>query len=171
VIVARNAETSSKRQRLAVAVTVALFVEALLVIVGVAIVRGPRSALATAVDAGPAEADAQRIAEVLVLSARLPNNRSGATYLYETEIYVQVRRKHLPRITVELEQFHNEIRAELAAIWRTSEPQHFREPRLESLTRKTNALLGERFGFDPLTGERLVKKTVVVMGTGYRVEA
>jgi hypothetical protein len=148
----------------------ALVVEAALVAGAFALVRGPQRAHSTTVDRTAAAAEADRIAEVLVLGSRLSNNRSGATYLYDVEVYIQIKHRHLPRVTAELEQYHNEIRSELAAIWRTSEPHHFRETRLESLTGKVHALLAEHFGFDPLTGERIVKKTVIVMGSGYRVD-
>ena len=41
---------------------------------------------------------------------------------------------------------------------------------LESLTRKTYALMDERFGLDQPTGEPIVHKVVIVMGTGLRIE-
>jgi len=108
---------------------------------------------------------------MLILDARLPNAREGVEFVYPTEVYAQVKARHTDRVVVELEQFQNEIRAELTAIWKTSEPRHFREPRLETLTRKVESLLTERFGLDPESGEPIVVKAVVVMGTGFRVDA
>ena len=57
-----------------------------------------------------------------------------------------------------------------AAIWRTADPQHFKEPRLETLTRKVTALLRDRFGSDDEAGGSIVEKCVIVMGTGFRVD-
>ncbi len=115
-------------------------------------------------------AEEDRIMEILVLDARLPNNRSGITQIFDTEIYVQVKRKFHTRVAGELEQFRNEIRAEITAIWRTSDPQHFQEPKLENLTRKVYALLNGRFGRDPVSGEPIISKSVIVMGTGLRID-
>jgi hypothetical protein len=119
----------------------------------------------------PDVAEDQKIVEVLVLDAKLPNAKTGVTYLYDTEIYVQVRKKHAERVSGELEQFANEIKAEIGAVWRTSEPKHFQEPKLENLTRKVNAMLHERFGTDPATEEPILVKCVIVMGTGFRVDS
>jgi hypothetical protein len=112
----------------------------------------------------------EKIQELLVVDARLPNSKRGATYLYDTEVYVQIKRRHQDRVAGELEQFRNEIKAELTAIWRTSNPSQFEEPMLESLTRKVYALMNERFGTDPATEEAIIEKVVIVMGTGLRVD-
>ena len=119
----------------------------------------------------PQEAEEEKIVEILVLDGKLPNAKTGVTYLYNTEIYVQVKRKHSERVNAELEQFYNEIKAEIGAIWRTSEPHHFQEPKLENLTRKVRTLLTERFGVDGETGEPILVKCVIVMGTGFRVDS
>ncbi|NNM24473.1 MAG: hypothetical protein HKO59_00565, partial [Phycisphaerales bacterium] len=92
------------------------------------------------------------------------------SYLYSTEIYAQVKNKHSDVINEKVQQFYNEIKAEISAIWRTSEPHHFQEPKLENLTRKVHALLNERFGIDDDDGEPILTKCVIVMGTGFRVD-
>lgn len=132
--------------------------------------------------AGPAEVsgkvalpqdqpEEEKLVEVLVLEARLPNNRSGIAYIYDTEIYIQVKRKHEAPVSEELERFRNEIKAEVTAIWKTAEPRHFQEPRMENLTRKIDALLQQRFGTENESGEPIVQKTVIVSGTGFRVDS
>lgn len=154
----------------AILLVVILLVEAVVIVGGMLLVAGPAEVRAS--DAlGSVEAlEEEKVLEALVLEDRLANNKTGVTFLYDTEIYVQVKRKHFERVEEELEQFRHEIRAELAAIWRTSEPHHFQEPRLETLTRKVQALLSGRFGDDPATGEPIILKSVVVMGTGFRVD-
>jgi hypothetical protein len=112
----------------------------------------------------------ERITEILVVDGKLPNAKTGVTYLYNAEIYVQVKKKHEERVLSELDQFANEIKSEITAIWRTSEPRHFQEPKLENLTRKVHALLNERFGTDEESGEPILVKCVIVMGTGFRVD-
>jgi hypothetical protein len=146
-----------------------LAVEAV-VFIGLMMVVGgePQSASAEGVTA-PETDEGEKIVEVQVLDAKLPNAKTGITYLYNTEIWVQVKQKDADRVAEELDRFSNEIRAEIGAIWRTSEPAHFREPRLENLTRKVHALLNERFGVND-DGEPILTKCVIVMGTGFRVD-
>lgn len=113
----------------------------------------------------------EKIVETLVLEAKLPNNKSGVSYIYPTEIYLQVKQRHLERVKAEIEQFQNEIKADITAIWRTADPQHFQEPRLENLTRKVYALLDDRFGQDRERSEPIVVKVVIVMGAGFRIDS
>ena len=113
----------------------------------------------------------QAIVETLVLDARLQNNRSGVTYVCDTEIWVQVRGRHQGAVESEISRFNNEIRAEINSIWQGSEPRHLREPGLQTLTRKIYALLSDRFGHDLETGEPVIVKCVIVAGTGFRADA
>ena len=112
-----------------------------------------------------------KIVETQVLDARLPNNKSGVSYIYATEIYAQVRERDLERVDEEIAQFQNEIKADISAIWRSAEPQYFQEPKLENLTRKVQTLLNERFGNDKERNEPIVHKVVIVMSTGFRIDS
>jgi len=152
---------------------IALLVFEAALIVGAMMMVGGEPKVAGADDSTLPEvetAEDEKIVEILVLDGKLPNAKTGITYLYDTEIYVQVRRKYADRVNSELEQFYNEIKADISAIWRTSEPQHFKEPKLENLTRKVYALLNDRFGTDADDGEPILVKCVLVMGTGFRVD-
>jgi hypothetical protein len=156
----------------ALAVLVLLGLEAAL-IVGAMTLVGGKPDVAGADDSSLADLDTaeeNKIVEILVLDGKLPNAKAGITYVYDTEIYVQVKAKHADLVNNELEQFYNEIKADISAIWRTAEPPHFKEPKLETLTRKVYAMLQERFGADPETGEPILVKCVIVMGTGIRVD-
>ena len=147
-----------------------LVVEAALII-GVMMFIGAEPEVATAeTPLDPAIAEAEKIVEVLVLDGKLPNAKSGVAFLYSTEVYVQVRQRHSDTVRQKIDQFYNEIKADITAIWRTSEPHHFQEPKLETLTRKVYAMLNERFGLDVDSGEPVLVKCVVVMGTGFRVD-
>ncbi len=114
--------------------------------------------------------DDDRLVEVLALEDRLSNDKSGVTYIFPTEIYLQVKQRDAESVEAELEQFRNEIRAELSAIWRTAEPHHFQEPKLESLTRKVEALMKDRFEKAKHAKEPVIQKVVIVSGTGFRVD-
>ncbi len=132
--------------------------------------REPDVALAEGVDLDPMVAEQEKLVEVLVIDGKLPNSKSGVAFLYSTEVYVQVKKKHESMVADKVQQFYNEIKAEITAIWRTSDPHHFQEPKLETLTRKLNAMLQQRFGIDEEGGEPIVQKCVIVMGTGFRVD-
>ena len=114
--------------------------------------------------------DDEKIVELVVIDARLPNNKSGVMYLYDAQVWVQVKNRYAAQVADQLDRFRNEIKAEITAIWRTSDPRHFQEPKLENLTRKINALLDARFGADPQTGETILTKSVIVMQPGFRVD-
>ena len=152
-------------------VTVILIVEAV-GIVGAMMFLGGEPGQVSAMDIEHAEHDTEgeKIIELPVLEANMPNNKSGVTYLYATEVYVQVKQRYAERVKAEIEQFKAEIKADINAIWRTGEPQHFQEPKLETLTRKVYALLDDRFGDDKAHDEAVVLKVVVVMSTGFRMD-
>ena len=158
------------RKRLLVMVVAVLVIEGLVIVGAMKLLGGPAAVHAEEAQPDPADLEAEQIVELQVLDDSLANSRSGATYLYDTEVYVQVRKKHAERVTAYLEQFRNEIKAEITAIWRTSEPQHFQEPKLDNLTRKLQAMLGDRLGADPVHGEPVVIKCVIVMQTGFRID-
>lgn len=160
-----------KSKKTAVVVLAILAVEAVIIVGAMKFLGGtPSTASAVEVEPDAQESEADKIVETLVLDAKMPNNKSGVTYLYSTEIYVQVKQRHLPKVKAEIEQFQNEIKADITAIWRTAEPQHFQEPKLETLTRKVYALLSERFGEDKARKEPIVSKVVIVMSTGFRID-
>ena len=165
-------ESRSRPMRTVMLVSALLIMEAAL-IVGLMMVLGGKPDVAGAGQTLPDEAqiEDERIVEVLVLDAKLPNAKTGVTYLYDTEIYVQVKQKYAERTAQEFEQFYNEIKADITAIWRTSDPRHFQEPKLENLTRKVYALLNGRVGMDQDDGEPILIKCVIVMGTGFRVDS
>ena len=168
-----NEPAPTPRRRFGTLLLVAgvLLVEAAAFVGFMTLSGGPESAHAGgAMDVVEADPD-QAIVEALVLDARLQNNRSGVTYVCDTEIWVQVRGRHRMVVEQEIARLNNEIRAEINAIWKASEPRHLREPGLETLTRKIYALLSDRFGHDVESAEPVILKCVIVAGTGFRADA
>ena len=111
-----------------------------------------------------------KIVELRVIDARLPNNKAGKTYLYDTQVWLQCKQRYADQVNDELGRHRNEITAEITAIWRTSDPRHFKEPKLENLTRKVSALIDARFGIDPKLGQPFVTKSLIVMQPGFPVD-
>ena len=166
-----SAAPKKKPLKAIMAVAVVLIVEAVVIIGAMMMLGGPAKVEAQELPGHIEASEDDKIVEVPVLDARLANNKTGVTYLYNTEVFVQVKKKQSERVKAEIEQFKNEIKAEISAIWRTSEPHHFQEPKLENLTRKVEAMLNERFGRDKEMGEAVIQKCVIVMGTGFRIDS
>jgi flagellar basal body-associated protein FliL len=158
--------------KMMVMVVVILVVEAVGIVGAMKMLGGsPQQVSAVDVVKHDEASEDDKIVEVKVMESRMPNNKSGVTYVYNTEIYVQVKTMHQEKVEEEVDQFQNEIKSDLTAIWRTAEPQYFQEPKLESLTRKVYALLNERFGQDKETNQPIVSKVVIVMSTGFRIDS
>ncbi|MHC4082900.1 MAG: hypothetical protein ACYS15_20190 [Planctomycetota bacterium] len=167
-------ESPRKRRRsparLIIIVGSILALEAVVIIGAMTLLGGPPEVEAAEVPAVLEAPEEERIVEILVLDAKLPNNKSGMTYLYDTEIYVQVKKRYADKVAEEFAQFRNEIKSEITAVWRTAEPRHFQEPRLQSLTRKVQTMLSDRFGVDRQHDEPIISKCVIVMGMGFRID-
>ena len=157
--------------RLVILVGSILVVEAVVIIGAMVLLSGPPQVEAAEVPASLEAPEEEQIVEIMVLDGKLPNNKSGVTYLYDTEIYVQVKKRYADQVAEELQQFRNEIKSEITAIWRTAELRHFQEPRLESLTRRVQTLLSDRFGVDKQRDEPIISKCVIVMGMGFRIDS
>ncbi len=157
--------------RLVIVVTGILVLEAVVIIGAMSMLGGPPEVEAAEVPAILEAPEDEQIVEIMVLDAKLPNNKSGVTYLYDTEIYVQVKKRYADQVAEELQQFRNEIKSEITAIWRTAEMRHFQEARMESLTRRIQTLLSDRFGVDRQRDEPIISKCVIVMGMGFRIDS
>lgn len=146
------------------ALTTALLVAEAAAIVGLfAFVGRPTTTLA---DAPAIDAESEVIEEIPLFEGRLSNDRAGSVFVFDTEIYVQVRKSEVERIRREIERTRHELRAEIAAIWRSAEPANFQEPRFETLTARLDATLRDRFN---RAGRQGVSKVVVVSGAGIRL--
>lgn len=146
------------------ALTTALLVAEAAAIVGLfAFVGRPA---ATQAETPPEESERDVIEEIPLFEGRLSNDRAGAVFVHDTEIYVQVRKSESDRIRREIERTRHELRAEIAGIWRSAEPSQFQEPRFETLTARLESLLRERFN---RAGKQGVAKVVVVSGAGIRL--
>lgn len=157
--------------RLILLVSTILIIEAVAIIGAMMLVGGPADVEAADVAATLDTPEEERIVEILVLDAKLPNNKAGVTYLYDTEIYVQVKKRYADAVAEELQQFRNELKSEITAIWRTADLRHFQEPRLETLTRRIQTMLSDRFGVDRQRDEPIISKCVIVMGMGFRIDS
>ncbi len=144
----------------------------LLILVGVLLLEGLAVSAAfllagkpAQVEADPNAPDAQALAnqpvEELVVSEKFQNSRTGRTYLYDTEIYILVKRKHQSQVQTKLQDMTARLTTEIATIFRSAEPAQLDEPTLATVTRQVQAKLDELLGKDVETGESVVDKVLV----------
>jgi len=115
------------------------------------------------------KAELNKLVEVLVVEGRFDNQRTGRTYLYDTEVYATVRAKNLEKFKDELESMKTQISVEIQTIFRRAEPSHFQEPTLATLTRQIKSVLRERFGND-LEGDPMVEDVLIGKCLPYRAD-
>ncbi len=111
----------------------------------------------------------ERIAEIMLIDEQLTNDRLGSVYVYPVEIYVHVPESAQPWFDDQVGQFQNEIRAEVTALWRSTDPAALQDPRMEVVTARVTSMLRERFEGETEPEHPRIQKVVIVSGTGFRV--
>jgi flagellar basal body-associated protein FliL len=142
---------------------VALLIEGAAISAVFIMAKGPETIKA---DAGLADelADEEKQVEVLVISEKFQNTRTGRSYLYDTEVYVLIRKKHLDDVEASIQEMQAQISTELATIFRRAEPSYLMEPNLATLTRQVGTVLVDKIGTDsdsePFVLGTLIKKCI-----------
>jgi hypothetical protein len=144
--------------------------EAVLLLGGYHYVAGPKSVSAES-DQQIVDAPETRITELQLINERLTNNRMGAVYIYPVEIYVQVNEPDSAWWTELTDQYQNEIRAEIAALWRSADQLVLDDPKLEVMTRRVQTLLRTRFEGEANPEVPRICKIVIVPSTGFRIRS
>ncbi|MEM6458727.1 MAG: hypothetical protein AAF710_04980 [Planctomycetota bacterium] len=130
-----------------IAVAAVLLVEAVVIVALFMFAGGPSEVVAE-----PGVADELAMgevpAEVLVLAGKFQNTKSGRSFMYDTEIYIKVKTRHLDFMTEKKDAMQASITKDITTIFRRAEPSHLREQELATLTRQVSAALESRFGND-----------------------
>ena len=127
----------------------------------------PVKADAAAVDA---EALGNQQVEELVVSEKFPNSKTGRTYLYDTEVYILLRRKNRDQVMNQLENMSVRVSSEIATIFRSIDPMMLEEPTLATLRRQIKARMDTMFGKDPESGKPLVEEVLIRKCTRFRAD-
>jgi flagellar basal body-associated protein FliL len=126
------------------------------------------------VNADPAAQDAAAFAEQpveeLVIEDKFQNTRTGRTYLYDTQIYIVIKRRNQDQTRAILKEKTAQISADITTIFRRAEPAHLLEPSLATLTRQIKASLDNRIGRDAETGESIVQEVLITKCTQFRAD-
>ena len=158
---ANPAEQTKKKLPLktAIVLAVALLIEGVAISAVFIFAKGPEPIRA---DAALSEelADDEKEVEVLVIAEKFQNTRTGRSYLYDTEIYVMIRKKNTTQIDETIQGMQAQLSTEIATIFRRSEPSYMMEPDLATLTRQVGAVLEHKLGSDS-EGEPYVLGTYI----------
>ncbi len=164
---ATNAPDADDKKKLpiktALILIVALLIEGVAISTVFIVAKGPEPIRA---DAGLAEdlGDEEKEVEVLVIAEKFQNTRTGRSYLYDTEIYVMIRKKHTDVVDTSIQGMQAQLSTEIATIFRRAEPSYLMEPELATLTRQVGAVLVTKIGDDsdsqPYVLGTLIKKCI-----------
>ena len=167
-----NQETSSAksggRMKVMAMAAAAMLAEAGVIMALFMFLSGPDEVAAEG-QLAPMPVEEQRIAEVMLIDEQLTNDRLGTVHVYPVEIYVHVPETDRAWFDDQVGQFQNEIRAEVTALWRSTDPAALQDPRMSVLTDKVTSMLRARFEGETDPEHPRIRKVVIVSGTGFRV--
>ncbi len=134
-------------------------VKTMLVLGAVLLVEAAAISAAFLLTGKPAEVKAQGAAideaalaeqpvEELVVADKFQNTRSGKIFIYDTEIFIVVRRKHQDQTKEDIKAMQAALSTDIATIFRRAEPSFLTEPTLATLTRQIRAALEQRLKKD-----------------------
>jgi flagellar basal body-associated protein FliL len=138
----------------------ALLIEAGAFTAAILLSGGPAD-VAAATDEQIKAAEANELVEELVVSGSFQNIKSGRSFLYDTEVYIKVRRKYQEEVKEELEEKRAAITMAIATIIRSSEPIHLKEDGLLTLTRQITAALSQVLGVDEESGKTKIEEVSI----------
>ena len=131
-----------------IAVGAVLLIEAVVIVAMFVFSGGPDTA-----SASPGEPDAmaemEMPAEIMVAKGKFQNTASGRNLMYDTEIYIVVKKKYQERVEAQVEAMKAVIMRDITIIFRRATPSQLREQELATLTRQVRADLNTRFGNAP----------------------
>ena len=147
----------------------------ILILAGVLLIEGAVITAVFLLAGGPSDVQAdgavmdsvselEELVEEKAVAERFQNTKTGKTYLYDTEIYIVIKRMHQERVKKVLKAMSAQLTTDVAIIFRRAEPAHLLEPTLATLQRQIQAVLDERLKRDeegnPILQDVLIKKCV-----------
>ena len=149
--------------RVVLLVAVVLLLEGGTIAVTILLSRSPQSAAAKGLEADLLT-EQNRLVEVLVVRDNFVNQRQGHTFLYDTEIFITVRKKDSEQTRARLDAMQAQLTTEIGTVFRRAEPAVLQEFELATLTRQIKAVLDDRMGMDaegkPLVQDVFIRKCI-----------
>jgi flagellar basal body-associated protein FliL len=116
-----------------------------------------------------AEAEQNRLVEVMVIREKLPNQSTGRIWLYDTEIYISVRARHQEEVEKLLTERAAEIRTSIRSIWARAHHEDFKEPQLQRLTTQAHDYLMQLVDGGQVEDPRIAK-VLIARCNGFRAD-
>ncbi|MEM9063918.1 MAG: hypothetical protein AAGB51_00345 [Planctomycetota bacterium] len=126
---------------------------------------GPSGADAATLD-GSEQDDRERLVEIELIENKFPNNTTGRIWLWDTQIYLQVRVKNEEFVNGEIERRRAEITTGLRELFSRAQDRHLSEPGGETMTRQLTAFVNDVFGDDP-DGESRIERVLLTKLAGF----
>ena len=153
--------------------------KAVLLIAAVLVIEGVAIAAAFMFSGGPANVkaepgfqtlidDGEREVELLVVADKFQNAQRGRVYLYDTEIYIVIKKKHQTAMEGEVKAMNAQISTEIARIIGQADPTILLSPDRTTLTRQISAVLDDKLGKNE-QGKSRVLKVLVRKCTQFRL--
>lgn len=116
------------------------------------------------------EAEKNKPVELLLVKDRFPNLQTGRHFLYDTEVYIVVRKADNENDAVKatLENMKATTSMEVGNIIRSAHPSYFEERTLATLRRQIKAMLDERL--TDKEGKSLVQDVLITRCTPFRAD-
>lgn len=146
-----------------------LLLEVVTVMVAFSMAGGPKPVSADHADAHKMVDDSNNEAEELVIEDRFANSRRGDVYLYDTQIFVVVRKKHQEKVKSDLKTMAAQVHTDILTIFRRADPSFMHEDELQTLSRQIKSALDSRLGRDG-EGQPIVQRVLITRCTEYRVD-
>ena len=139
-------------------------------IIGVMKATGPKAAEAKPVELDTAhKEDTEATVEIQLVDDRFQNMQSGATWIWDTEIVLQVKARNQAAVEEALEKRGAEIREGIAMIFRRAQHSQLREPGLETINRQVLTFVSGIVGKDG-ENEPRVKRVLIPKCKGFRAD-
>ncbi len=169
-VAAAPARAGKSGAKVAMLVLLVVVLEAATVGVTMMLSGGPKTAEGQVIKPDAQAEEGKQLVELKVIHDQFPNQRTGRTYLYDTEIWVVVHQKDADKVKKMIDAMQAAISADVAVIFRQAEPAQLLEPTLATLTRQIKACLDARIGKDadgnPIVQQALITKCIQFRADG-----
>lgn len=101
--------------------------------------------------------DTEATVEIQLIEDKFQNLQTGRVWIWDTEIYLKVKKKNEEFVNKVLESKNAEIKEGVAMIFRRAQHSQLKEPGLETINRQLMVYVGQVIGKDPDGKERIEK--------------
>lgn len=163
----QNGDAPKKSPMKTMIIVGAVMVVEAVVVAGLVMFSGVGASKSSAAELeGVEQADREQMVEIKLVEANFPNNTRGRTWLWDTEIYLQVRKRNEELVNKVLEQRKAEIHSGIRLTFSQIHDAQLQEPGSQTITRQVAAFVNDIFGEDP-DGNPRVERVLLTKLAGF----